>query len=225
LGRNAEPTRKRPAEDGPNRQCALLDMSHDRAPATAGRLRIPAPCRSQDAPITRCADHEVPSMDPSAAFYQTLTGVSFTLLGLWFGVMQFAHGGWRSDPERHRSTVHIAMHFFMPGVLGLGSLLGGPAGSSAVWRVTFVIGGVVGLVDSVSYLFSPGTRLGRASRILRMIDPLLWALVIIAAFVPQKILSLTPLQIEGAVTGLIFISGLYNVWLAFTEPEQRPSTG
>ena len=29
-------------------------------------------------------------MDPSTTFYQALTSTSFTLLGLWVGVMQFA---------------------------------------------------------------------------------------------------------------------------------------
>jgi hypothetical protein len=64
-------------------------------------------------------------MDEATVFYQALSGVSFTLLGLWFGVIQFAHGGWRSDPARHRATLHIALHFFLPGTMALGSLLSG----------------------------------------------------------------------------------------------------
>lgn len=32
-------------------------------------------------------------MDPALTFYQALTTVSFTLLGLWFALLQFAHGG------------------------------------------------------------------------------------------------------------------------------------
>lgn len=67
-------------------------------------------------------------MDSATDFYQTLTGTSFTLLGLWFGVMQFGHGDWRGDPRRHRSTIHIALHFFLPGMLGMGSLRTDPLG-------------------------------------------------------------------------------------------------
>src|SRR5215207_3411722 len=56
--------------------------------------------------------------------------------------MQFSHGRWRSDPVRHRTTLHIAMHFFLPGVLWLSSLLGSwlalPAGRS-VRRTSVVV--------------------------------------------------------------------------------------
>ena len=163
-------------------------------------------------------------MDPSATFYQTLTSVSFTLLGLWFGVMQFSHGGWRSDPDRHRTTLHIALHFFLPGVLGLGSLLGGTASSGLVWRVTFVVGGAVGLVEAIAYLTSARPALGFASLLLRLISPTLWALVIVAAFVPQLSIGVTSLQLEGVAVGLIFVCGLCYVWLAFAE-RTSPSGG
>lgn len=156
-------------------------------------------------------------MDPSTTFYQTLTSVSFTLLGLWFGVMQFSHGGWRSDPDRHRSTLHIALHFFLPGVLGLGSLLGGTGGDGLVWRVTFVAGGLIGLFESIVYLSAARPALGFGSRMLRLVSPVLWAFVVIAAFLPSLSSSLTALQLEGFAVALIFICGLCYVWLAFAE--------
>ena len=156
-------------------------------------------------------------MDPSTTFYQTLTSVSFTLLGLWFAVMQFSHGGWRSDPERHRATLHVALHFFLPGVLGLGSLLGGTGANGLVWRVTFVAGGLLGLFESIVYLSSARPALGFGSRMLRILSPLLWALVVIAAFLPSLSPSLTALQLEGFAVALIFVSGLCYVWLAFAE--------
>jgi hypothetical protein len=156
-------------------------------------------------------------MDPSVAFYQTLTSVSFTLLGLWFGVMQFSHGGWRSDPVRHRSTMHIALHFFLPGVLGLGSMLGSSAGNGLVWRVTFVIGGLIGLFESIVYLTRHGLPMGIGSRVLRVVSPLLWALLVVASFLPARSAALTSLQLEGAAVALIFVCGLCYVWLAFAE--------
>jgi len=156
-------------------------------------------------------------MDPSTTFYQTLTGVSFTLLGLWFGVMQFSHGGWRSDPERHRSTLHIALHFFLPGVLGLGSLLGGAGTNGLICRTTFMVGGVVGLFEAIVYLSSARPALGFGSQLLRVISPVLWALVVIAALLPPIILDLSSLQLEGVAVGMLFVCGLCYVWLAFAE--------
>jgi hypothetical protein len=154
----------------------------------------------------------------AAAFYQTLSSTSFTLLGIWFGVMQFSHGGWWSDPQRHRSTVHIALHFFLPGMVGLGALLSTPTDGGIMWRTVFVIGGLIGLAESVSFLGAPGASLTAAGRTLRLLDPVWYALMILAALLPAGLFVLAPLQIEGIATGLLFLSGLCSVWLAFAEP-------
>ncbi|MET0190194.1 MAG: hypothetical protein ABW212_14410 [Pseudonocardia sediminis] len=159
-------------------------------------------------------------MDPSSTFYQTLTSVSFTLLGLWLTVMQLSHGSWRSDPGRHRATLHIGLHFFLPGLLGLFSLLGSSPGGSLLWRTVFVVGGLIGVLESLSYLRSGGIPHGRVHRTLSYLDPLLYAAVIVAAFLPK--LVGTPLQVEGFVVGLIFGSGLCSAWLALSE-RARPT--
>lgn len=156
-------------------------------------------------------------MNTATEFYQTLSSTSFTLLGIWFGVMQFSHGGWWSDPRRHRSTVHIALHFFLPGTVGLGALLSTPTDGGLMWRTVFVIGGLVGLVESVSYLRDRGAQ-ALPGRTLRLLDPVWYALMIVAALLPAGLFVLAPLQIEGIATGLLFLSGLCSVWLAFAEP-------
>lgn len=154
-------------------------------------------------------------MDPSTTFYQALTSTSFTLLGLWVGVMQFAHGGWRSDPARHATTLHITLKFFLPAVLGLVSLLGTANDGGMVWRVTFVLGGLVGFAESVRHL-----RVGSpvpAVRRLGLLDPVLYLLIVAVAFLPAGTLAITPLQAEGMATGLVFVSGLVTVWFALSE--------
>jgi hypothetical protein len=166
-------------------------------------------------------------MDPAITFYQTLTSTSFTLLAIWFAVVQFAHGGWRTDPARHRTALHVTLKFFLPGVMGLASLLASVNDGGLIWRITFALGGLIGLVESVRYLQhggGPSARLG--VRRLALADPLLYVFVAAAAFVPPGTTRLTPLQIEGIVTGILFVSGLCAVWLAFAEradaqPEQE----
>jgi hypothetical protein len=136
--------------------------------------------------------------------------------------MQFAHGRWLSDPERHATTVHLALKFFLPGVMGLASLLASANDGGLIWRITFALGGLIGLVESVRYLQHGSGPPGRISvRTLSLADPLLYALVAAAAFIPRGVTRLTPLQIEGIVTGLLFISALCAVWLAFAEPAQE----
>ena len=161
-------------------------------------------------------------MEPAVAFYQTLTSVSFTLLTIWFAVMQFSHGGWRTDGDRHRATLHIALHFFLPGMLGLSSLLSAPADGGVIWRAAFVLAGAIGAAEAVQFLVAPEGPDGSVQRALRALDPLLYLALVAAAFVPAKATTLTPLQIGGMINGALFLSGLCSVWLAFAE---RPSTG
>jgi hypothetical protein len=164
-------------------------------------------------------------MDEATVFYQALSGVSFTLLGLWFGVLQFAHGGWRSDPARHRATLHIALHFFLPGTMALGSLHSGDSDGGLLWRAAFVLGGVIGCAESVTFLRVRSGVPGLGVQALRLLDPLLYALVVVVAFVPGPVGALTPLQMEGVLTGLLFLTGLCYVWLAFAERERVGPSG
>jgi hypothetical protein len=60
---------------------------------------------------------------PAVVFYQSLAGVSFTLLGLWFAVLSLGHESWRGA-ERRRSTLQVE------GTIVAGVLL---AGLSYVW--------------------------------------------------------------------------------------------
>jgi hypothetical protein len=161
-------------------------------------------------------------MEPAVAFYQTLTSVSFTLLTIWFAVMQFAHGGWRTDGDRHRATLHIALHFFLPGMLGLSSLLSAPSDGGVIWRSAFVLAGAIGAVEAVQFLTAPEGPDGTVQRALRTLDPVLYVALVATAFVPAKATMLTPLQIGGMVNGAVFLSGLCSVWLAFAE---RPAAG
>lgn len=154
-------------------------------------------------------------MDAGVGFYQTLTTVSFMLLGLWFGVIGIAHGDWRGDARRHRSTLHITLHFVLPGTIGLVAVLAGDV--PIIWRVAFMLGGLVGVAESLDFLRSPEgpTKLG--GRILRALDPALYLLVVMAAFVTGRPWGLRPLQVEGIVTGVTFVVGLIYMWLALAE--------
>lgn len=158
----------------------------------------------------------------ATSFYQTLTGTSFTLLGLWFGVMQFGHGDWRKDPRRHRSTIHIALHFFLPGMVGMGSLLSTPLDEGLLWRTVFVLGGAIGVAESVQFIRAPHGPTRWIERTLRAVDPFLYAGLIVTSFLPST-LVLTPLQIGGLVTGSLFLTGLVFVWLAFVERAPEPA--
>src|SRR6185312_12779215 len=137
-------------------------------------------------------------MIAALAFYQLLATASFTLLGLWFVVVGLSHGGWRTDPVRHRYDLHVALHFLLPGATGLAA----------------------GLAESLGFLAAPGFPRALPGRALRALDPLLYVLVGVAA-VTSLPLGLVPMQIEGMATGLVFLAGTAYLWLAYAE---RPAT-
>jgi hypothetical protein len=114
-------------------------------------------------------------MIAALAFYQLLATASFTLLGLWFVVVGLSHGGWRTDPARHRYDLHVALHFLLPGATGLAAVLAG--GEPLFWRVA----------------------------------------ALLAVAVTSLPLGLVPMQIEGMVTGLVFLAGTAYLWLAYAE--------
>jgi hypothetical protein len=147
--------------------------------------------------------------------------MSFTLLGVWFAVLQLANGRWRSAGWRHRANLHIALHFFLPGFLGLGALLSTGSDGGLIWRVAFVIGGLAGLIESISFLQPSGEPAVPVRLVLRLTAPALYALMVVAAVLPPRLFVVTPLQIEGVVTGLLFMAGLCYVWLAFAETPVR----
>jgi hypothetical protein len=88
-------------------------------------------------------------MIAALAFYQLLATASFTLLGLWFVVVGLAHGGWRTDPTRHRYDLHVALHFLLPGTTGLAAVLAG--GEPLFWRAAALLAALAGLVESVPH--------------------------------------------------------------------------
>ncbi|MDF2978302.1 MAG: conserved rane protein of unknown function [Actinomycetospora sp.] len=160
-------------------------------------------------------------MNAALSFYQLLTTVSFTLLGLWFVVLGL-DPRWRQDPTRHRASLHTTLMFFLPGVMGLGSVLSG--GDALFWRAFFVVGGLAGLAEAVAYLRAPAD----GDRVLRALAPPAYAAVVAAAVLPGPVLGLVPLQVEGLATGLVFVGGTAGLWLALTrsrEPAARPGPG
>jgi hypothetical protein len=160
-------------------------------------------------------------VNPAEAFYQVLAGTSLTLLGLWFGITNIAHGGWRDDPIRQRATLHVALRFFLPGMAALGALLSGSTGGGLIWRITFVLAGMFGLFESITFLRAPGRPVSRSGRTLILFDPVLYMAIIVIAFLqPALVAPLTPLQLEGMVTGTLFMLGMIHVWLAYAEPKQ-----
>jgi hypothetical protein len=67
-------------------------------------------------------------------FYVAFATVCFTLLGLWIIVVQTRHAEWRQSAVHRRRAYGVALHFSLPGLMSLLSLVD-PA-STALWRIS-----------------------------------------------------------------------------------------
>jgi len=70
-------------------------------------------------------------------FYIAFATVCFTLLGLWFIVVQTRHADWRRVPAHRRRAYGVGLHFSLPGLMGLLALVD-PA-SAQLWRISFAV--------------------------------------------------------------------------------------
>ena len=157
-------------------------------------------------------------------FYQTVAQLSFTLLGLWWLVLQTKYSEWIHDRLRRRMATNITLYFLLPGSMSLLALLS--TNSRLLWQVSFIIAAVIGAVTAILFLrdalMSPW-RNPWSLRVISLASGLgvaLYILVIIVALVPDTFRSLgtTPLTVAGIGVTLLVIVGVTLAWTYFVEP-------
>ena len=155
-------------------------------------------------------------------FYATAAQLCFTLLGLWWAVVQFRHREWMRDPAHQRMAYAVALHFLLPGVMSLVALLAGDA--PLLWRVTFGLAGSLGIVALLLLLRVGTERRGRFFRYVRVgqyASVVLYAVVTVIAFEPALVRDLGgpigPLEAEGIVLSLLVFFGANFAWALFAE--------
>lgn len=149
-------------------------------------------------------------------FYIVFATVCFTLLGLWIIVVQTRHAEWRQLAIHQRRAYGVALHFSLPGLMGLLSLID-PA-STALWRISFAIvagGGAIVLV----LVRGPGpTRLGVAAYLVAVVLYLLIAVVAIAPGLLADLgISARPLRVEAVLLTIVVFLGANVAWLLLFE--------
>ncbi len=84
------------------------------------------------------------------AFYQTVAQLCFTLLGLWWLVLQTKYSEWIGNPERRRMITNISLYFLLPGTMSLLALLSPQA--HYLWQVAFVLAGGLGAFETAALI-------------------------------------------------------------------------
>jgi hypothetical protein len=163
-------------------------------------------------------------------FYGIVSGLSFTLLGLWF-VVADRHKDWFHVPVRRRMAYVVSLHFMLPGTMSVLSLVAPEI--PAVWRIVFALCGVAGILGVVLIADALRDEYGRArlAAIVMCVSLPLYVLVLLFAMVPQVsgAVGLQPRQAEAILIAGILLLGLHAAWFLTTEPtverEEARTTG
>jgi hypothetical protein len=149
-------------------------------------------------------------------FYAAFAPVCFTLLGLWLIVVQTRHAEWRWSSLHRRRAYAVSLHFSLPGLMSLMSLV--DSASTSLWRVSFaVIAGGGALVLVAVRGPAPG-RLGSAAFIVAVV---LYALVAVVAIAPGSAHAfghaVRALRVEAILLSVIVFLGANVAWLLLFE--------
>lgn len=154
-------------------------------------------------------------------FYGSMAQVSFTLLGLWWVVVQFKYQDFMRDRRRRLQAYDTSLYFVLPGIMSLISLL---STSGLLWRITFTTAAVLGSVEAVFLLAT--TRRAQGSRLWRGAHYAgcgLYVLVALFAIFPALAgklgLQVKTLQVEGVFLALIIFLGVQSTWIQFSQTE------
>jgi hypothetical protein len=155
-------------------------------------------------------------------FYGALAQISFTLLGLWWIVVQFKYQELMRDRRRRIQAYDTSLYFVLPGIMSLISLL---SETGLLWRVTFATAAVLGVVEAVALLaFTRRVQGSRLWRLAHYAGCTLYLLVALFAVRPTVVASLgidlETLQVEGVFLALIVFLGVQSTWLQFAAADQ-----
>ncbi|MET9757849.1 hypothetical protein ABZ016_02155 [Streptomyces sp. NPDC006372] len=145
-----------------------------------------------------------------STFYALFSATCFTLVGLWWNVVQ-SHGDWMRDPAQRRVVGGVYLSFLLPAVMGLFGQVGG-AEQPRIWRAAFVVLALVGCACTLRLLartrgdgFVAWQQAGAA---------LLYALIAVVGAYPEIAdhIGLRPIQAEALMLIALVVLGHALVW-------------
>ena len=157
-------------------------------------------------------------------FYVAFATVCFTLLGLWIVVVQTRHAEWRQSAVHRRRAYGVALHLSLPGLMSLLSLVD-PA-STTLWRVSFAIVAVGGVMALALVRGPAPTGLGAAAYVAALV---LYVLIALVAVVPGLVADIgvlvRPLRVEAVLQTILVFLGVNVAWLLFDEAPPPSALG
>jgi len=157
-----------------------------------------------------------------STFYAVVAGTCFTLVGLWWNVVE-RRREWMADPASRRHAGGIYLSFLLPGLMSVLAQINPQ--EPLIWRGAFVAAGAVGLWSTLGLMRAGGPLRGVFTR-NRWLVLVLYGLVLVLALIPDAapVVGLQPLQAGGLLLVLLIAVAHGLTWefmLDGTEPQDR----
>lgn len=161
-------------------------------------------------------------MDVST-FYALFSATCFTLVGLWWSVVQ-KHEAWLRSTAGRRDAGGIYLAFLLPALMGLFAQIGGTT-NPLIWRVSFVGVALIGCWSTLR-LLQRSRADGEAGAFARhrWVAAAIYALVAVLGVAPELVrpLGITALQAEATLLILLVALAHSLVWEFMTHAETDP---
>lgn len=156
------------------------------------------------------------------AFYSLVAGTCFTLVGLWWNVVQ-SHKEWFDDESTRALAGGVYSSFLIPGVMALGAQVGGS--SNLIWQLVFVLAAGMGMWTTTKLIWKTRNLKGKALfRLKNCLVIFLYGLVVIFGIAPglgTTLTGLNALQIEGILIAILILIAHGLVWEFMTDAQTR----
>jgi hypothetical protein len=157
-------------------------------------------------------------------FYGRFGAASLTLLGLWLIVVQTRFRAWAGSTAHRRQATAIAVIFGLPGILSFLAIV--DPDEPALWKTSFIVGGVVGALGILLVVANRAVRPPGAVALvaLSVAAALHAAIALVAIFanpIADSSLTLAPIEVERLLFSLLMGAGLVAAWqLLFAELDE-----
>lgn len=156
-----------------------------------------------------------------AAFYSLMAVTCFTLVGLWWTVVE-RHPEWKQDQPSRRLAGGVYLSFLLPGLMSTFSQV--DPSNPLIWRISFGVTAGVGAVSTLMLIRidrGAGRGLFRRNRWLVVV---LYLLVLVLGVFPAAAaaIGLTALQSAALALIALIILGHGLAWEFMMEPVADP---
>ena len=147
-----------------------------------------------------------------STFYALFSATCFTLLGLWWNVLQL-NTAWVGVEDERRAVGGVYLTFLLPALMGLFAQVGGTE-TPAIWRVSFVGVAIVGCISTLRILRVLRTTSDPQPRAKYFATLAIYLAVAIIGAYPEiaKGIGILPIQAEAILLILLVLVGHGLVW-------------